>query len=116
MVGSLKYWNLTRPEISHSVNLVCQHMHAPQATRFAAVKENSEVSQGNSFPWLVIYSWSFGTSAYAFDRRSTTGFCLFLGSNLVCWSAKRQPTVARSSTKAEYRALAQSAANISWRP
>ncbi|XP_018464686.1 uncharacterized mitochondrial protein AtMg00810-like [Raphanus sativus] len=39
-------------------------------------------------------------------RRSTTGFCTILGSNLVSWSAKRQETVSRSSTEAEYRALA----------
>ncbi|KAK2990485.1 hypothetical protein RJ640_011652 [Escallonia rubra] len=47
-------------------------------------------------------------------RRSTTGFCTFLGSNCISWSAKKQATVARSSTEAEYRALASTAAEITW--
>uniref|UniRef100_A0A2N9J0X7 Uncharacterized protein n=1 Tax=Fagus sylvatica TaxID=28930 RepID=A0A2N9J0X7_FAGSY len=47
-------------------------------------------------------------------RRSTTGFCTFLGSNCISWSAKKQPTVSRSSTEAEYRATASTAAELTW--
>ena len=47
-------------------------------------------------------------------RRSTTDFCAFLGSNMVSWCAKRQPTVSRSSTEAEYRALAETALELTW--
>ena len=49
-----------------------------------------------------------------YDRRSTTGLLVFLGSSPISWSSKKQTTVARSSTEVEYRALATTAAEMSW--
>ncbi|XP_009603597.1 cell division control protein 2 homolog A-like isoform X1 [Nicotiana tomentosiformis] len=51
---------------------------------------------------------------YKIFRRSTTGFVIFLGSNPISWRAKKQPTVSRSSTEAEYRAIAYTVAETSW--
>ena len=47
-------------------------------------------------------------------RKSTTRFCVFLGSSLVSWRSKKQGTVSRSSTEAEYRALATTACEVQW--
>jgi hypothetical protein len=48
------------------------------------------------------------------DRKSTSCFYIFFGSNLILWSAKKQAIVSRSSTEAKYRCLALTCAEILW--
>jgi len=45
-------------------------------------------------------------------KRSTSGFCVFLGNILLSWRSKKQPTVSKSSTEAEYRVLSSVTSDV----
>ena len=48
------------------------------------------------------------------SRHSTSGYCVYLGDNLVSWSSKRQTTVSCSSAEAEYTVVAHVVAECCW--
>jgi hypothetical protein len=48
------------------------------------------------------------------DRYFMGGFGIFLGSNLVSWSTRKQSTVSCSSTEVKYKALTNATAEIMW--
>ncbi|XP_038981589.1 uncharacterized mitochondrial protein AtMg00810-like, partial [Phoenix dactylifera] len=120
IAGSLQYLTITRPDISFAVNFVFQFMHSPKVLHFQLLKRILRYVKGTTDLSLQFRPDSFDLSAFSdsegdtSDRRSSIGFCIFVGSNPVSWHAKKQPTVARSSTEAEYRALAVTISEILW--
>lgn len=121
VVEALQYLTLTRPDISFSVNKVCQYLHAPTISHWMAVKQilrylkftpNIGLKLCKSLSLLVSAFSDADWANCLDDRRSTGGFSVFLGRNLVSWSARKQATVSRSSTEAEYKAVANATAEV----
>ncbi|GJV45416.1 putative RNA-directed DNA polymerase [Tanacetum coccineum] len=113
VVGSLQYVTLSRPDIAFAVNKVCQYMHALTENHWSAVKRILRYLHGNPDTSLEVFSdadWAGDSD----DRRSTRGFAIYLGSNLISWTARKQRTVSRSFTEAEYKALADTVAELTW--
>ena len=123
IVGSLQYLTMTRPDLSYAVNTVCQFMHNPTISHFQMVKRILRYVSGTLHLGIRVLNKST-IDLFAFSnanwvgcpttRSSTTGFCTFLGSNCISWSAKKQPTIARSSEEAEYRTMASTTAELTW--
>ncbi|KAG8484431.1 hypothetical protein CXB51_022868 [Gossypium anomalum] len=123
LVGALQYVVITRPDIAYAVNKVCQFMHQPQDIHFRAVKRILRYLHGTLDYGLVFTKASklmlegFSDASWGSDvddRRSTSGYCVFLGGNPVSWSSKKQPVVSRSSAEAEYRSLAHIVTEMVW--
>ncbi|KAI0524508.1 hypothetical protein KFK09_003879 [Dendrobium nobile] len=122
LVGALQYLTLTRPDISFVVNSLCQQMHNPMPTDFQLLQRllryvNAMFTFGLPISQGTTELQSFSDADWAGDkntRRSTSGYCTFLGNTLISWSVKKQPTVARSSTEAEYRSIAAALTDIIW--
>jgi hypothetical protein len=123
IVGVLQCLTLTRPDLSFSVNKVCQFLHAPTTLHWMAAKRILQYLCG-SLKIGIKFSPSKSTLVSAFsdvdwagsidDRCSKGGFAVYLGNNLILWSARKQATVSRSSTESEYKSLANATVEVIW--
>ncbi|OMO81435.1 Reverse transcriptase, RNA-dependent DNA polymerase [Corchorus capsularis] len=123
IVGALQYLTFTRLDITYVVQQVCQFMHAPRDVHVQAVKRILRYLKGTSscgIRFLPCHSSSLvcyvdaGWAGCPDTRHSTMGHCIFLGSNPISWSTKKQVSVAQSSTEAEYMALSIASRDVLW--
>ncbi|XP_048136052.1 uncharacterized mitochondrial protein AtMg00810-like [Rhodamnia argentea] len=123
LVGGLVYLTTTRPDIAYAVHLVGQFVAAHRTVHYASVLRILRYLRGTLTRSLFLPSTSsLALRAYfdadwasdVTDRKSITGFCVFLGDSLISWHAKKQLVVSRSSTESEYRAMADTTVEIIW--
>ncbi|XP_043694160.1 uncharacterized mitochondrial protein AtMg00810-like [Telopea speciosissima] len=123
MVGALQYVTLTLSDVAFSINRAYQYMHAPTKNHWQVVKRILLYLKSTSSHGLLLErspsrrlqtvsdaDWAGDGS----DRKSTGGFAIFLGPNLISWKLRKQCTVACSSTEPEYKALADASVELIW--
>jgi len=123
LIGKLLYLTNSRPDICYSVHLLSQFVQAPtihhqQAAQHILRYLKTSPANGLFFAAtndMQIKAFSDSDWATCPDtRRSVTGYCVFLGNSLISWKSKKQSTVSRSSSEAEYRALATTTCEVQW--
>ncbi|GJW90867.1 hypothetical protein Tco_0168420 [Tanacetum coccineum] len=109
------YLTVSRPDIQFSTYLCARYQENPKESHLIAVKRNFRYLKGTPnlgllYPKCLGFDLKgYSDSDYAgynMDKKSTLGACQLLGGKLVCWSAKKQQSVAISLAEAEYVAAA----------
>jgi hypothetical protein len=123
MIGSLLYLTVTRPDIHFVVCLCARFQASPRHLHRQAVKRILRYLK-HTLEFGLWFSASSSLSLRGFsdadfagcriDRKSTSGTCHFLGTSLVCWSSRKQSSVAQSTAEAEYVAAASCCSQILW--
>jgi hypothetical protein len=123
LIGKLLYLTTTRPDIVFAVQQLSQFLSKPTIVHYETACRvvrylKGSPGKGLLFPrssTLQILGFTDADWANCIDtRRSTSGYCFFLGKSLISWRSKKQNTVSRSSTEAEYRALSFASCELQW--
>lgn len=122
----------TRPDLAHAVGVLSQHLERPAKRHWEAVihvfrylkgtvnfgivfdgKKSQKVAGLKSFELPTSHCDS-DWAGDADTRRSTTGYIFCLASGALTWRSRLQPTVALSSTEAEYREITEAGQELIW--
>ncbi|CAJ2636723.1 unnamed protein product [Trifolium pratense] len=123
LVGKLLYLTTIRPDIAFVTQQLSQFLTTPTQVHYdtaCRVVKYLKSSPGRGLFFsrtskLQLLGFTDADWADCLDtRRSTSGYCSFLGSSLISWHAKKQHIIARSSSEAEYRALSFAACELQW--
>ncbi|KAK2364787.1 putative mitochondrial protein [Trifolium repens] len=123
MIGSLLYLTASRPDITYAVGVCARYQADPKVSHLTQVKRILKYVNGTS-DYGIMYSHCENSTLYGYcdadwagsadDRKSTSGGCFFLGTNLISWFSKKQNCVALSTAEAEYIAAGSSCSQLVW--
>ncbi|KAG6526851.1 hypothetical protein ZIOFF_016854 [Zingiber officinale] len=123
LVGKLIYLTFTRPDLCYTVQVLSQYMSQPTIEHFKAALRVLRYLKGSPGCGVFYSSTSPRTLKVYSDsdwakcqdtRRSVSGYCVFLGNSIISGKAKKQNSVAKSSTEAEYRAMSTATCEVLW--
>jgi len=123
LIGRLIYLNTTRPDITFITQQLSQFLSKPTQTHYNAALRVLQYLKGSPDRG-IFFSRSSSLHLQGYTdvdwagckdtRRSISGHCFLLGQSLICWRTKKQPTVSRSSSEAEYRAMTSTTCELQW--
>ena len=131
IVGSMIYAQVsTRPDIAHAVSTISRRMQQPTELDMLKAKRLLRYVAGTTNTGLVytcnrvkndnkntVILTGYCDADWAGDkeeRKSTTGYCVFLNGNLISWNCRKQPTVALSSAEAELMGVTELVKELKW--
>ncbi|XP_052114058.1 uncharacterized mitochondrial protein AtMg00810-like [Arachis duranensis] len=89
---AFQYLTLTRPDLTFAVSKICQYMHNPTVNHWRVLKRILRYIEGSMDQGLLFTActdfrlFAFSNTdwgANADDRKSVTGYCVYLGTNLI---------------------------------
>lgn len=123
LIRSLHYLSITRSDVAFAVNKLSQYMQAPLSIHMQALKRILRYLKHIIFHGIhLVATRNLDLIAFCnadwggdnVDWKSTSAYIVYLGPNAISWSCKKQFTIARSSTKAEYRTIGTTTSELLW--